>query len=140
MSVQSKVLAMLKAKEWVGNDELENAFPKGVEGHFSWSQRLRGLRESKNGGYILIHRVKKGTKHLTEWHLEMPQISQERAILAPKALNKGGNVSKAPNMPQNAKNGHLAQEEAIRANNLSEETKINTQMFEKKGQFSFMGG
>lgn len=69
-SVQDKVLAKLKSQEWVGADEFDLIFPKGVEGHFSWDNRLRGLREARNGGYIIIHRTKAGTKHLTEWHIE----------------------------------------------------------------------
>ena len=72
ISVSDKVLAMLKAKEWVGADELERMFPEKVEGHRSWGQRLRDLRKPEHGGYEIIYRTKAGTKHLTEWHLEMP--------------------------------------------------------------------
>ena len=73
MTVQEQVLAILKSKEWVGSNEIELLFPQGVEGHYSWPQRLRGLREAKNGGYTIIPRTKVGTKHLTEWHLELPE-------------------------------------------------------------------
>jgi hypothetical protein len=75
LSVSDIVLAMLKSKEWVGADEFERRFPEKVEGHRSWNQRLRGLRELRNGGHTIIYRTKAGTKHLTEWHLEQANVS-----------------------------------------------------------------
>jgi len=66
-SVEKQVLAMLKSKSWVSNSELEDHFPKGKEGHYSWPQRLRGLREK---GFVITRRIKEGTKNLSEWHLE----------------------------------------------------------------------
>jgi hypothetical protein len=70
ISVEDKVLAILKQKVWVGSDEIEALFPKGEPGHFSWPQRLRGLREQ---GYTINRRIKAGTKNLSEWHLELPE-------------------------------------------------------------------
>ena len=67
VTVEDKVLAILKSKTWVGSDEIELLFPKGEPGHFSWPQRLRGLREQ---GYIVTRRIKEGTKNLSEWHIE----------------------------------------------------------------------
>lgn len=66
-SVKSQVLAKLQSQEWTTSEELENIFPKGVKGHFSWPQRLRGLRD-KN--YKITRRVKAGTKNLSEWKIE----------------------------------------------------------------------
>jgi hypothetical protein len=73
MSVSDKVLVMLQSKEWVGSDEIEKLFPPGAPGHFSWAQRLRGLREPENGGYVITHRIKAGTKKLSEWHIDPPE-------------------------------------------------------------------
>jgi len=70
VSVMEKVLSRLLSQEWVGADEFERMFPEKVEGHRSWGQRLRDLRLPKNGGYNIIYRTKKDTKHLTEWHIE----------------------------------------------------------------------
>lgn len=70
ISVEDKVLAILKSRTWVGSDEIEKLFPQGEPGHFSWPQRLRGLREQ---GYTINRRIKEGTKTLSEWHLELPE-------------------------------------------------------------------
>jgi len=67
VTVEDKVLAILKSKPWLGSDEIELLFPKGEPGHFSWPQRLRGLRDQ---GYIVTRRIKEGTKNLSEWHIE----------------------------------------------------------------------
>ena len=71
MSVESQVLNLLKSKEWISNSEIEDTFPKGTKGHYSWPQRLRGLRDK---GYIIKRRIKSGTKNLSEWHLEEPKL------------------------------------------------------------------
>ena len=84
MSVQNKILARLKAQDWVSNSEFEDMFPKGIEGHYSWPQRLRGLREPKNGGFNVIRRTQEGTKNLSEWHLEEPEPprTEQEALVA----------------------------------------------------------
>ena len=69
MSVENKILAKLQSQAWTTNEELENMFPKGVEGHYSWAQRLRGLRDK---GYIVTRRIHEGSKKLSEWHIEKP--------------------------------------------------------------------
>jgi hypothetical protein len=79
ISVEDKVLAILKANVWVGSDEIEALFPKGEAGHFSWSQRLRGLREQ---GYTINRRIKEGTKNLSEWHLEEPVKENNNEAIA----------------------------------------------------------
>lgn len=56
MSVENQVLELLRSKEWVYVDDFEKLFPKGIEGHQSFMQRLRGLREL---GYIIDKRKKK---------------------------------------------------------------------------------
>jgi hypothetical protein len=73
MSVENKILAKLQSQDWTTNEELENMFPKGVEGHYSWAQRLRGLRDK---GYIVKRRIHEGSKRLSEWRLEAPSAPQ----------------------------------------------------------------
>jgi len=76
MSVQNKVLVKLKSQYWVSAPEFEALFPPGEEGHYSWSQRLRGLREQ---GYIIICRKRVNCKHTFEWHLErQPEVLIEK--------------------------------------------------------------
>ena len=104
MAVQDKVLAMLKSKEWVGADELEAAFPPKIKGHRSWGQRLRDLRLLKYGGYDIIYRTKKGTNHLTEWHIRKP----EEATIPLISPNKGQGEAIAT--PQGAKDAEINQE------------------------------
>jgi len=82
LSVSDIVLAMLKSKEWVGSNEIEALFEPGTPGHFSWPQRLRGLREK---GYIIDRRIRKGTKNLSEWHLDMGYASNNDRQNAPEA-------------------------------------------------------
>jgi len=126
MSVSKIVLEILKSKEWVSNTELEDMFPKGTKGHYSWPQRLRGLRDK---GFIITRRIKEGTQNLSEWHLAenapMPatcaETPQNKAI-TPKIVMDYPN---GLNMPQNAKNEHLALETAIAHNNFLQEDKIN---------------
>ncbi len=90
VTVEDKVLAILKSNVWVGSDQIEALFPKGEPGHFSWPQRLRGLREPQNGGYTITHRIKAGTKKLTEWHIEAPKspilgdLAHTEAPISPK--------------------------------------------------------
>ncbi len=70
MSVEQKVLAKLLSQEWTSSSEIEALFPAGEPGHFSWAQRLRGLRDR---GYIITHRTVAGTKKLSEWKIEKPE-------------------------------------------------------------------
>jgi hypothetical protein len=49
---------------------MELLFPPGTEGHLSWSQRLRSLRED---GYTIEKRLKDGSKHTFEYHLQKQQ-------------------------------------------------------------------
>jgi hypothetical protein len=70
MSVEEKVLAKLLSQEWTSSSEIEALFPAGEQGHFSWPQRLRGLR---NRGYKIIRRTVVGTKKLSEWKIEKPE-------------------------------------------------------------------
>ena len=67
MSVEIQVLSKLKSQEWTTSAEIEAMFPPGTPGHFSWPQRLRGLRDQ---GYIVTRRIKEGTKNLSEWHIK----------------------------------------------------------------------
>lgn len=73
MSVEEKVLAKLLSQEWTSSSEIEALFPAGEQGHFSWPQRLRGLR---NRGYKVIRRTVTGTKKLSEWKIEKPEPEQ----------------------------------------------------------------
>ena len=70
MTVQEKVLAMLKAKVWTTSGEFEDAFPKGTPGHMSWDQRLRDIRKEMvaKGGDVLsrIHSGKTWEYRLIE--------------------------------------------------------------------------
>jgi hypothetical protein len=86
ISVEDKVLAILKQKTWVGSDEIEALFPKGEPGHFSWPQRLRGLREQ---GYKVNRRIKAGTKNLSEWNIEFnePARSEHEEMIAESNLH-----------------------------------------------------
>lgn len=86
ISVEDKVLVILKSNDWVGSDEIEKIFPAGEPGHFSWPQRLRGLREPQNGGYTIEHRIKVGTKNLSEWHLVLPNGCLHKS----EAIDLGG--------------------------------------------------
>lgn len=70
MSVKDQVLSLLQCKEWVSCAEMELLFPPGTEGHLSWSQRLRSLRED---GLTIEKRLKAGSKHTWEYHLVKPQ-------------------------------------------------------------------
>ena len=70
MSVKSQVLELMQHKEWVSIEDMEILFPKKVEGHQSWSQRMRSLREK---GYKVIKRKKADCPHTWEYHLIMPQ-------------------------------------------------------------------
>lgn len=70
MSVEEKVLAKLLSQEWTSSSEIEALFPAGEQGHFSWPQRLRGLREK---GFRVTRRTVAGTKKLSEWHIEKPE-------------------------------------------------------------------
>lgn len=80
ISVEDKVLELLHSKQWVSSEEIEKAFPPKAPGHFSWPQRLRGLRDK---GYTVERRIKEGTKNLSEWHLTAsPTIALERAETA----------------------------------------------------------
>jgi len=85
VSVEDKVLAILKSNVWVGSDEIELLFPKGEPGHFSWPQRLRGLRER---GYIVNRRIKEGTKNLSEWHIELPEMVSENHLAQEETINR----------------------------------------------------
>lgn len=108
LSVSDKILAILKSKVWVGSDEIELLFPKGEPGHFSWPQRLRGLRELQNGGYTITHRIKAGTKNLTEWHIELPEPARSEL------------------------------ENAVAENNLAQETATNLKFVNNQAQFAVM--
>ena len=84
VSVEDKVLAILKANTWVASSEIEKLFPPGEAGHFSWPQRLRGLREQ---GFVINRRIKEGTKNLSEWNLETPKTE------APQFFQQGRQLS-----------------------------------------------
>jgi len=109
ISVEDKVLAILKSAEWVGSDEIELRFLKGEPGHFSWPQRLRGLRDR---GYTINRRIRKNTKNLSEWHLgeadtsTIPLIKAEMPFLAPNSHKLSINTLNAPEVPENAKLPH----------------------------------
>jgi len=66
-SVKSKVLDLLKSKEWVYCDDFEKIFPPKTEGHLSWAQRLRELRSE---GFIITKRPKINCKHTWEYSLQ----------------------------------------------------------------------
>jgi hypothetical protein len=125
LSVSDIVLAMLKSKEWVGSDEIEALFEPGTPGHFSWPQRLRGLREK---GYIVDRRIRKGTKNLSEWHLDMGYASNNDHQNAPEAQGCADN-----------------QETGLRSFQAPKPTEgLETQnsspvYFEKEGQLQFLG-
>jgi hypothetical protein len=110
----------------VGSNEIEALFEPGTPGHFSWPQRLRGLREK---GYIIDRRIRKGTKNLSEWHLDMGYASNNDRQNAPEAqgctntpeLGKG--VFQAPKPPEGL-----------------ETQNSGPVYFEKEGQLSFLGG
>lgn len=78
MSVEAKVLAKLLSQPWTSSSELEALFPPGEPGHFSWPQRLRGLRDQ---GYTINRRIKEGTKKLSEWNLEQKETERPAFIL-----------------------------------------------------------
>jgi len=108
ISVEDKVLAILKSAEWVGSDQIEALFPKGEPGHFSWPQRLRGLRDQ---GFVITRRIRQGTKNLSEWHLgeaeETPDLATkaETPVLAQNATSLVDIAKKASNtlnLPENA--------------------------------------
>ena len=114
ISVSDKVLAILKSSEWVASSEIERLFPAGEPGHFSWSQRIRGLREPQNGGYTITHRIKAGTKNLSEWHLtpQAPQnISTEASFVEGKSTispKMGNDAFSDTNSPQAPKSPEIA--------------------------------
>ncbi len=101
ISVEDKVLAILKSGTWIGSDEIERLFPAGEPGHFSWPQRLRGLREQ---GYTINRRIRQGTKNLSEWNLESTYtpinapILPKEADLSPETEKAGVRVEKQMEM------------------------------------------
>lgn len=66
MSVRDIVLDLLQSKQWINAQDFEEALPPGTEGHLSWPQRLRGLRQE---GFKVIKRKKEGTKHTWEYSI-----------------------------------------------------------------------
>jgi len=77
MSVKSQILSLLICKEWVDVSHFEILFPPGTEGHQSWPQRLRELRED---GYQIDKRLKAGSQHTYEYRLhraEKPPLTTE---------------------------------------------------------------
>ena len=72
MTVASKVLSLLKSKEWITSGEFEDAFPRGTPGHMSWDQRLRGIRKAMQAqGGDVLSRIHSG--HTWEYSLVLPQ-------------------------------------------------------------------
>ncbi len=96
MSVEKIVLGKLKSQEWVSNSELEDMFPKGTKGHYSWPQRLRGLRDK---GYEIIRRTKLGTNNLSEWHLvdNEPLPTEQEEILIHHNLGEEKKINLSAN-------------------------------------------
>ena len=80
MSVKSQVLDLLKSKEWVSVEDFERIFPSKTEGHLSWGQRMRSLRED---GLVITKRKKANCPHTFEYKLlnNPPQFTVERGQL-----------------------------------------------------------
>jgi hypothetical protein len=133
LSVSDIVLAMLKSKEWVGSNEIEALFEPGTPGHFSWPQRLRGLREK---GYIIDRRIRKGTKNLSEWHLTMPE-TLEITPEPKEAIDLRGFVEAKSTNSQNPVDIALKTESPTEGLETQNSSPV---YFEKEGQLSFLGG
>lgn len=146
-SVEDKVLAILKSNDWVASNEIEKLFPAGEPGHFSWPQRLRGLRDK---GFTIDRRIKQGTKNLSEWHLTLPNAPKTASTLAETAQggdlepNSIANAPKASNavaVPQIEKSREPAKDELsemVSQGNLTRESKINTEFLVRGKQLVYL--
>ena len=70
MTVKDQVFNLMKNKEWVSVEDFERIFPVKTEGHQSYGQRMRSLREE---GYTIIKRKKANCPHTWEFHLVLPE-------------------------------------------------------------------